>query len=97
MVEHQLVVNGSVGVPESRESKVDHKPARLGVRKRYNLAIPEDLFNEVEKLANERQTTVVDLLRRFIKLGLIAASIENTPKAGLFIHEDGTQREIILV
>jgi beta-galactosidase len=39
-----------------------------------------------------RQTTVVDLIRRFIKLGLIAAKIEDTPGAALIIRDGDTEQ-----
>jgi len=45
--------------------------------KRYNLSIPEELFDEVEVIAKSHDTTVVDILRRFIKLGLLATKIQD--------------------
>ena len=70
---------------------------RHGGVKRYSLVLPEELFDAVQELANRRQTTVVDIIRRFIKLGLIAARIEDTPGAALIIREGDTEREIIFV
>ena len=64
--------------------------------KRYNLVIPDELFNEVQELADEKHTTVVELFRRFIKLGLLA-QIEDSPKASLLIREGDTEREIIML
>jgi hypothetical protein len=65
--------------------------------KRYSLVLPEDLFTAIQELADQRQTTVVDLIRRFIKLGLIAAKVEDTPGAALIIREGDTERQIILL
>jgi hypothetical protein len=65
--------------------------------KRYSLVLPEDLFTAIQELADQRQTTVVDLIRRFIKLGLIAAKIEDTPGAALIIRDGDTERQIILL
>ena len=65
--------------------------------KRYNLVLPEDLFTALQELADQRQTTVVDLIRRFIKLGLIAAKVEDTPGAALIIREGDTEQRIILL
>jgi len=59
--------------------------------------LPEDLFTALQVLAEQRQTTVVDLIRRFIKLGLIAAKIEDTPGAALIIRDGDTERQIILL
>lgn len=66
-------------------------------QKRYTLVLPEELFNEVQKLAEQRHVTVIELLRRFIKLGLIASRVEDTPDAALIIREGGVERQIILV
>lgn len=65
--------------------------------KRYNLVLPEELFNEVQRIADERQTSVVDILRRFIKLGLLADRIEKSPDSALLIREGNIERQIILV
>ncbi len=65
--------------------------------KKYQIVVPESLFEEIEKLADSRQTTVIDIIRRFLKLGLLTAKIENTANAGLFIREGDSEREIILL
>ncbi len=65
--------------------------------KRYNLVLPEELFNAVQALADKRQTTVVELIRRFIKLGLIAAKLEDTPGAALIIREGDEEQRIVLL
>jgi hypothetical protein len=72
-------------------------PPRTPGLKRYSLVLPEDLFMAIQELADQRQTTVVDLIRRFIKLGLIAAKIEDTPGAALIIRDGDTERQIILL
>jgi hypothetical protein len=74
--------------------KEDKAKDRSGV-KRYNLVIPEPLFNEVQQLADEENTTVVDLFRRFIKLGLMVAKITRTPDTAFIIKEGDREREII--
>lgn len=65
--------------------------------KRYNLVLPEELFNEVQRIADDRQTSVVDILRRFIKLGLLADQIEKSPDSALIIREGNAERQIILI
>jgi hypothetical protein len=65
--------------------------------KKYQIVVPESLFEEIEKVAHSRQTTVIDIIRRFLKLGLLTAKIENTDNAGLFIREGDSEREIILL
>ena len=65
--------------------------------KRYNLALPEELFAEVQALADRQQTTVVELLRRFVKLGLLATAVQERPDAALLIREGEREREVILL
>ena len=78
--------------PPTRQS-----PPRTSGLKRYSLALPEDLFMAIQELADQRQTTVVDLIRRFIKLGLIAAKIEDTPGAALIIRDGDSEQQIIFL
>jgi hypothetical protein len=72
-------------------------PPRTSSLKRYSLVLPDDLFTAIQALAERRQTTVVDLIRRFIKLGLIAAKIEDTPGAALIIRDGDSEQQIILL
>jgi hypothetical protein len=71
--------------------------ARESGIKRYNLVLPEDLYNEVRRQADEHGTTVVELIRKFIKLGLLAMDVQEDPKSALIIREGDTEREIILL
>jgi hypothetical protein len=65
--------------------------------KRFNLLLPQVLFDELEAVAERRHTSVVELLRRFIKLGLIADQIEMSPDAELIIREGDVERRILLI
>lgn len=65
--------------------------------KRYNLVLPEVIYSEVEKIAESRGTTVVEILRKFIKLGLLAVKVEETNGSALLIREGDNTREIILL
>lgn len=62
--------------------------------KRYHLAIPEELFDKVKKAANARNVTVVELLRRFIALGLIATRLNEEAGETLVIREGTKERQI---
>ena len=64
------------------------------VSKRYSLVLPELLFQEIKDLADKKQESVVDILKRFIKLGLL---YESSPNASLILRENDTQREIVLL
>lgn len=63
--------------------------------KRYNMVIPAELFNELQTVADKNGTTVAELLRRFIKLGLVAISMEG--KDGLYIKEGESTRQLVLI
>jgi hypothetical protein len=65
--------------------------------KRYNFVLPEELYQEVQTLAEQRHTTVVDLLRRFVKLGLIVAQAERSPDMAFILREGDRERELILL
>lgn len=65
----------------------------MGV-KRYTLVLPQDLFDEVQEVADARHTTVVGQLRQFIKLGLLAARLEEEPDSALLIREGESEKEI---
>lgn len=62
--------------------------------KRYNLVLPENLYAEVQGLANKEHTTVIDLLRRFIKLGLFITRLDDSTTF-IVRNEDGKEREIL--
>lgn len=65
--------------------------------KRYNLALPEEVFTEIQQIADENHTTMLEILRRFIKLGLIAHELEKNEDSALIIREGEKEREIILI
>ena len=65
-----------------------------GDTKRYTLVLPQELFDEVQEVADARHTTVVGLLRQFIKLGLMAVELEDRPDAALLIRDGESEKEI---
>jgi hypothetical protein len=64
--------------------------------KRYSLALPDEVFNELQCEANRRGKTVVDLLRKFIKLGLIVLRVEDNPNAEFIIREGDKETRVVL-
>ena len=65
-------------------------------KKRYNLVLPDELFAELQRVATDRHTTVVEILRQFIKLGLLAIQLEKSDNAALLIRDGETEQRIIL-
>jgi hypothetical protein len=62
--------------------------------KRYNLDISVELFNELRQVADRQHTTVVDVIRRFIKLGL---AVEKTSENTIYIREGESFSRLILL
>jgi len=73
------------------------KSLKTGKTKRYNLTLPEGLFNEIQELADSKGTTVLAMLRKFIRLGLIVSELEDEPNSRLIIRTDDTEKEVILI
>jgi hypothetical protein len=65
--------------------------------KRYNLALPDEMYAELEKVAHKRHTSVVEILRRYIKLGLLVETLDERPDAELLIREGMRERQIVLL
>lgn len=65
--------------------------------KRYNLVLPTPLFQEVQALAGARQVSVLELLRRFVRLGLLVAKAEETPETAFVLREGSRERELLLL
>lgn len=66
-------------------------------KKRFNLVLPNELVKRVQKIADDEHVSVVEILRRFIKIGLLAVEIQNNPNASLVIKDDEGEKEIILL
>lgn len=65
--------------------------------KRYNLVLPEALFCAVQTMAEHQHVTVLELLRKFIKLGVLVTQAEATPGTVLLLREGTTERELVLL
>ena len=66
--------------------------------KRYTLVLPDSVFQEIKAIADKRNTTILEILKKFIVLGLIADKAESTPGSELILRtEDQRERSIILV
>ena len=65
--------------------------------KRYNLVLPEELYNEVQTLAEHRGTTVVEVFRRFIRLGLLIAKAEEAPDMEFILRKGDKEQQLLLL
>ena len=65
--------------------------------KRYQLVLPAALYAKVQEAAEERDTTVVQLLRTFIRLGLMTLEAEKHPGGELILRVDGAEKQLVIV
>lgn len=68
---------------------------RKSDNKRYHLVLPNEMYSQVELIADKHAVNVSDVFRRFIKLGLKAIELEEEPESALIIREDGKERELM--
>lgn len=62
--------------------------------KRYNMALPLELYEELREISDKEHTSIVELVRKFIKLGLIVLRIERDPDAQIIIRDSKGEREL---
>lgn len=65
--------------------------------KRYNLALPEEVFNQVQALADKDHTTVVEIIRKFIRLGLLVTRAQESGEGVLIIRQGDVEQRVIIL
>lgn len=65
--------------------------------KRYNLALPQELFDELQGIAEDQCTTVLEVIKKFIKIGLISVNIQKDPDSKLIIRQKDKERELAFI
>jgi len=65
--------------------------------KKYNLALPQELFDKLQEAADRQNTTVVELLRRFVKMGLILTELEAQSDTEFIIRTGNKEQKIIFL
>ena len=85
------------GKREDRKGEKERMEREKGKVKRYNLVLPSGLFDEVQGLADSENVSVLELLKRFIKIGLILTKFSQSPDTSLILREGDKERELILV
>jgi hypothetical protein len=88
-----MVGEDTLHIDQSQETGVDQKLKT----KRYNLILPINLFNQVQTLADEEGTSALELLKRFIRIGLVITKLTQSPDSTLVIRQDGRERELVLL
>ena len=62
----------------------------------YNLAIPNDSYRQLKRIADEEGTSLAELLRKATKLFLYLRSIKQNSDARFLIERGDVIQEIIL-
>lgn len=93
-----MITTKLIGAEERAAPKARQQEERgKGKVKRYNLVLPNSLFDEVQALADDENTSVLELLKRFIKIGLIVTKLSQSSNASLVLREGDRERELVLL
>lgn len=65
--------------------------------RRYSLILPDPIYEQLNDIADEKGTTMAELIRRFIGLGFLAMKTSNDPDSELLLRNGDTIRGIILL
>jgi predicted DNA-binding protein len=65
--------------------------------RRYSLILPDAIYKQLDDIADEKGTTMAELIRRFVALGLMAMKMENDPDSELLLRTGEKTRAIILL
>jgi hypothetical protein len=66
-------------------------------RSRYNLDLPDSIYDELKEVAHKRRRSVAELVRRFIEFGLIAEKVQDAPDSAVLFREHGELTRIRIV
>jgi hypothetical protein len=61
--------------------------------KRCTFELPNDMYESLSQVAEDNQTTTVDMLRKYIKLGLLASK----PGTVVLLREGEKEQPVMLV
>lgn len=62
---------------------------------KYQLVLPEDSLRELQTIADKRGIDLVELLRRFIRLGLLFTEVEAKEDVRLIIESTGPDGMVV--
>jgi hypothetical protein len=83
--------------PDGTVTQDAKAPARTRATKRFNVVLPAELLSDLEEIAEAKHTTVLELIRRFIKLGLLAVRAETTPELEFIVRERGVESRVMIL
>lgn len=65
--------------------------------KRYNIVLPQGLFDEMKAEADKNGVTVAHFLRQAIKLGLVIDEANSNPDKEVIIRENGVDHYMLII
>jgi hypothetical protein len=66
--------------------------------KRYNLGIPEELYEEIHIIADKEGTSILEILKKFMKIGCIINKIQQESDSCIIIRQKGEDdKEIVFI
>jgi hypothetical protein len=65
--------------------------------KRHNLVLSPELHRKLQTVAERQGTSVTELIKTCLKVGLLALEVDSTPGSELLIRENGVDRRILIV
>jgi len=68
-----------------------------GDLKRYTLVLPDSTFQEIKSIAEKHGTTILDILKKFIILGLLVEKVDETPGSAMVLRTEGKPDERIVI
>lgn len=75
----------------------DKTKAPTTQKHRFNLVIPDPIYKELYQIASQEDVPVTEVIRKFIKVGLIAYDAQQDPEKKLIIRERDTDIELLLI
>ena len=66
----------------------------MSKRRNYNLSLSEEVYHALQKIADEEDLTLADLLRKCTRFYLLVRTVIRESNAKLLIEQDGRIREL---
>jgi hypothetical protein len=70
--------------------------SRLPAFRRYNLVLPEELFGQIEAVGRRERISLVEVIRRYVRLGLLVDKAQASGGA-IILRENNRDREILFL
>jgi hypothetical protein len=97
-MEPVVSATGPRGRRPSRDGEEELMPAAtVRQTRRLNLVLPEDLYRELQEVADKKHTNIQELIRKFLKLGLLAVEMEDAPDSQIIFREAGVERRVVIL